>query len=245
VKVGRLQSSTPDHLRRIVERDPKLCSDQPTTIRPTLAYRDIYCNMGFEKSARPLARCLKCTKTDRLSLPIRSFTTSRAALLETTTTEPAAAQAPPPPAALNPELVSKPAQERRLVSETGQQPVASRRRRHMLKQTQNIPFEQLPFQCFQEARKILQEDRQEKIEEIKMQRERIEKLEAQRVAPQDEGNKAHRLRSMRERLEHTKILADINDPIVKKTFEDKQGMSLVVLACLRTFKELTISTQVT
>jgi large subunit ribosomal protein L35 len=115
----------------------------------------------------------------------------------------------------------------------------------MLKQTQNIPFEQLPFQCFQEARKILQEDRQEKIEEIKMQRERIEKLEAQQVAPQDEGNKAHRLRSMRERLEHTKILADINDPIVKKTFEDKQGMSSVLLVDSKTFKELTVSIQVT
>jgi large subunit ribosomal protein L35 len=206
--------------------------------------------MGFEKSARPLARCLQCTKNDRISLPIRSFTTSRAALLETTTTEPAAAQAPPPPppagkpAALNPELVSKPAQERRLVSETGQQPVASRRRRHMLKQTQGIPFEQLPFQCFQEARKILQEDRKEKIDEIKMQRERIEKLEAQQVAPQDESHKQHRLRSMRERLERTKILADINDPIVKKTFEDKQGMLLIVLVYSKTCKELTISIQV-
>ena len=168
-------------------------------------------------------------------MPVRSFTTSRAALLETTTTEPASAQAPPPPsdkpAALNPELVSKPAQERRLVNETGQQPVASRRRRHMLKQAQNIPFEQLPFQCFQEARKVLQEDRKEKLEDIKMQRERIEKLEAKQVAPQDEGNKNHRLRSMRHRLEHTKILADINDPIVKKTFEDKQGMSLNMICC--------------
>ena len=78
-----------------------------------------------------------------------------------------------------------------------------------------------------------------------MQRERIEKLEAQQVAPQDEGNKAHRLRSMRERLEHTKILADINDPIVKKTFEDKQGMSSVLLVDSKTFKELTVSIQVT
>jgi len=228
VKVG----AAPKHSRS----SPQNCRARPyvainhTTIR---AHRGIYCNMAFEKSARPLARCLQCTKNDRLSLPIRSFTTSRAALLETTTTEPAAAQAPPPPAgkpaALNPELVSKPAQERRLVSETGQQPVASRRRRHMLKQTQNIPFEQLPFQCFQEARKVLQEDRKEKLEEIKEQRERIEKLKAQQVAPQEEFKKNHRLRSMRHRLEHIKLLADINDPVVKKTFEDKQGMSLVML----------------
>lgn len=223
-------------------------SDQPP-IEVTLAHRDTSRKMAFEKSARPLARCLQCTKNDRISLPIRSFTTSRAALLETSTTEPAAAQEPPPPAgkpaALNPELVSKPSQERRLVNETGQQPVASRRRRHMLKQTQNIPFEQLPFQCFQEARKVLQEDRKEKLEEIRVQRERIARLEAEQVAPQNEGRKNNRLRDMRHRLEHTKILADINDPIVKKTFEDKQGMSLVMLACSYAFKKLTISIQAT
>lgn len=186
--------------------------------------------MAFEKGARPLARCLQCTKNDRLSLPIRSFTTSRAALLEaTTTSEPSSTQAPPPSAGtLNAETVSKPAQERRLADETGKQPVASRRRRHMLKQTQNIPFEQLPFQCFQEARKILQEDRNEKLEEIRVQRERIERLSQQNVAPQDEGRRNHRLKSMRERLEHTKLLADINDPVVKRTFEDKQGMSRLV-----------------
>lgn len=195
--------------------------------------------MAFEKSARPLARCLQCTKHDRISLPIRTFTTSRPALLETTTTsEPASTEAPPPPtaqspAALNPELVSKPAQERRLFEETGQQPLASRRRRHMLKQTQNIPFEQLPFQCFQEARKVLQEDRSQKLEEIKMQRERIEKLKQKNVAPEDEGARNHRLKSMRERLEYTKILADINDPMVKRTFEDKQGMLLQCVRCAR------------
>ena len=96
----------------------------------------------------------------------------------------------------------------------------------MLKQTQNIPFEQLPFQCFQEARKVLQEDRREKLEAITLQRERIQRLSEQSVAPQDEGRREHRLRSMRQRLEYTKILADINDPMVKRTFEDKQGMSL-------------------
>lgn len=188
--------------------------------------------MAFEKGARPLARCLQCTKHDRISLPIRSFTTSRPALLDTTTTtsEPASTEAPPPaaqPATLNPERVSKPAAERRLVEQTGKQPIASRRRRHMLNQTQNIPFEQLPFQCFQEARKILQEDRKEKLEEIRVQRERIERLKQQNVAPQDEGRREHRLKSMRERLEYTKILADINDPVVKRTFEDKQGACLL------------------
>ena len=182
--------------------------------------------MAFEKSARPLARCIQCTKHDRIALPVRTFTTSRPALLETTT-EPASADAPPPsPPTLNPELVSKPAQERRLIEETGQQPFASRRRRHMLKQTQNIPFEQLPFQCFQEARKILQEDRKQKLQEIQMQRERIQKLSEKTVAPEEEARKEHQIKTMRQRLEYSKILADINDPMVKKNFEDKQGMSL-------------------
>ena len=96
----------------------------------------------------------------------------------------------------------------------------------MLKQTQNIPFEQLPFQCFQEARKILQEDRTQKLQEIQTQRERIQKLSEKSVPPEQEGHREQRLKSMRERLEYSKILADINDPMVKKTFEDKQGMSL-------------------
>jgi large subunit ribosomal protein L35 len=198
---------------------------------PSQPHTHIPTSMAFEKSARPLVRCIQCTKHDRIALPIRSFTTSRPALLEaTTTSEPASTEAPPPPASkpasLNPELVSKPAQERRLIEETGQQPIASRRRRHMLKQTQNIPFEQLPFQCFQEARKILQEDRKQKLEEIATQRERIEKMMQKTVAPQDEGRRNHVVKSMRERLEYTKILADINDPMVKRTFEDKQGMIL-------------------
>lgn len=190
--------------------------------------------MAFEKGARPLARCLQCTKHERAVLPIRTFTTSRAALLETTN-DPASTETAPPPArqpmSMNPELVSRPSQERRVVAETGKQPVASRRRRYMLKQTQNIPFEQLPFQCFQEARKVLQEDRKEKLEQIRVQRERMERLQAQNVAPQDEGRKNHRLKSMRESLDHLKILADINDPMVKKTFEDKQGMSRRLIWC--------------
>jgi large subunit ribosomal protein L35 len=109
----------------------------------------------------------------------------------------------------------------------------------MLKQTQNIPFEQLPFQCFQEARKVLQEDRKQKVEEIQMQRVRIQRLSEQKVAPQDEGPKEHRLRSMRERLEYTKILADINDPMVKRTFEDKQGMFLGHPTAAQTYRMYT------
>ncbi|OQO14720.1 hypothetical protein B0A48_00101 [Cryoendolithus antarcticus] len=123
----------------------------------------------------------------------------------------------------NPEMVSKPNQERRLEKETGQSPITSRRRRALLKQTDGIPFEQMPYQCFQEARKVLQEDRKEKLEAIQQQRERIARLKESRVEPQDEGRKQHRLDSMRQKLERLKILADINDPVVKRRFEDGLG----------------------
>ena len=65
--------------------------------------------------------------------------------------------------------------------------------------------------------------RNEKLEEIRVQKERIEKLKAAAVAPQDEDKKERRLASMRRTLEENIILADINDPLVKKRFEDGQG----------------------
>lgn len=69
----------------------------------------------------------------------------------------------------------------------------------------------------------MQEDRQEKLEAIRVQRERIARLKEQNVALQDQAKKEHRLESMRRRLEELKILADINDPIVKRRFEDGFG----------------------
>jgi large subunit ribosomal protein L35 len=94
----------------------------------------------------------------------------------------------------------------------------------------NIPFSQLPYQCFQEARQVLQEDRAQKVEEIKMMRSRIANLEARGVelkgkeTEKEIVERQNRLRSMRNRLEAWKILADINDPLVKKNFEDGTGM---------------------
>ncbi len=41
-----------------------------------------------------------------------------------------------------------------------------------------------------------------------------------------EEAKQRRLLSMRTALEELKILADINDPLVKKRFEDGKGMAL-------------------
>lgn len=108
--------------------------------------------------------------------------------------------------------------------QSGATPVGSRRRRAALKISQNIPFEQLPYQCFQEARKILQVDRQTKLRQIEVQRARIERLAAQPVsAPGATTMKETRLASMRRHLEQLKILADINDPLVKKRYEDGDG----------------------
>lgn len=106
-------------------------------------------------------------------------------------------------------------------------PVGSRRRRAAIQSSPNIPFEHLPYQCFQEARAVLQADREQKLLEIAKERERIERLEAQDASqvPGGELRKQNRLSNMRRYLEELKILADINDPLIKKRFEDGEGMS--------------------
>jgi large subunit ribosomal protein L35 len=109
----------------------------------------------------------------------------------------------------------------------GVMPIGSRRRRAAISTSDNIPFEQLPYQCFQEALKVLRADRKEKLELIKTERLRISNLEAQDVANIKGGQKQKetRLDSMRRHLEYLKIQADINDPLIKKRFEDGEGMS--------------------
>lgn len=105
--------------------------------------------------------------------------------------------------------------------------LGSRRRRIALQGTSGIPFNQLPYQCFQEARKILIEDRELKLKQIQTERARIARLQA--TTPRDAGEEAYkqkRLRSMQTTLERLKILADINDPMVKKRFEDGLGSCL-------------------
>lgn len=111
--------------------------------------------------------------------------------------------------------------------EQGIPPIGSRRRRAAMLHSPNIPFAELPYQCFQEARKFLQEDRNEKLDKIRDQRERIARLKTKALTSM-KGNVVdpqilHRLKSMRTTLEHLKILADSNDPIVKKRFEDGRG----------------------
>lgn len=105
-------------------------------------------------------------------------------------------------------------------------PIGSRRRRAALQSSNNIPFEQLPYQCFQEARKVLLADRAEKLEQIEMMRQRIARLEA--LSSEEAGgeqSQKSRLRAMQLHLERLKIHADINDPLVKRKFEDGQGNS--------------------
>lgn len=114
--------------------------------------------------------------------------------------------------------------ERRLLKQ-GTEPIGSRRRRAAVRQSPNIPFEQLPYHCFQEARKILAEDRAEKLEDLKKTSVEIAKLEQRpaNVYRAGEQFKQKRLESLRNHLEHLKILADVNDPAVKRKFEDGLG----------------------
>lgn len=116
--------------------------------------------------------------------------------------------------------------ERKLMR-AGTPPVGSRRRRAALRTSPNVPFDQLPYQCFQEARKILQEDREEKLTALTKELAKIKRLEdtpADQI-PGGQRKKDLRLTSLRKYVEELKILVDINDPVVKRRFEDGLGES--------------------
>lgn len=96
-----------------------------------------------------------------------------------------------------------------------------------MKTSDNVPFEQMPYQCFQEARKILAADREDKLAQIAEMRKRIAYWQG--VPAADIGGeyvKKGRLVRMQKYLEQLKILADSNDPVVKKRFEDGFGTFL-------------------
>jgi large subunit ribosomal protein L35 len=102
-------------------------------------------------------------------------------------------------------------------------PIGSRRRRVALRTTPNaLPFEQLPFQAFQEARKILAADREAKLGAIRGEVAKMAALAARDAStvPGGERMRQVRLASLRRHVEHLKILADANDPLVRKRFED-------------------------
>lgn len=184
-----------------------------------------------KQATRPLQACIRSTRTP--ALQARTFTSSSAAADEAQVQKPAQSSSSKPSSlpdisTLDPNTVITRRDEKRLIK-AGIYPVGSRRRRAALVQSQNIPFEQLPYQCFQEARKILKADREEKVAAIEAERARIARVEAQDPAVSG-GQRAKdvRLASMRKRLEDLKIQADINDPIVKKKFEDGQGEMMLV-----------------
>jgi len=114
---------------------------------------------------------------------------------------------------------------------SGVHPIGSRRRRAAIRSANNIPFEQLPYQCFQEAMKVLKADREEKLKLIATERLRISNVLAQDPSkfPGGEAQKQVKLESMRKHLEYLKIQADINDPLIKKRFEDGEGMYHYIL----------------
>lgn len=196
--------------------------------------------------ALPLTRCLRHGLATQSAAPsiyaaaARSFTSSASRRdVETTTTTTSS----PTPAAdaqsaqdlasttnaanplkqqwLDPNTTTLLWAERRLLKQ-GAEPVGSRRRRAAVRQSPNIPFEQLPYHCFQEARKVLAEDRAEKLQELKKASVEIAKLEQRPADAYRAGEKfkQRRLESMRRHLEELKIQADINDPAVKRKFED-------------------------
>ena len=176
---------------------------------------------------RPALRCLRKVHQQRYSpsYSIRSFasTPSRQNDVASETTS---SPSPPLPLSsdLNPSTVATPREERILLRTKGVHPIGSRRRRAALQTSDNVPFEQMPYQCFQEARKVLQADREDKLAQIAEMRSRI--AHWQNVPAADCGGdyaKKGKLVRMHKHLEELKILADINDPVIKKRFEDGEG----------------------
>lgn len=115
--------------------------------------------------------------------------------------------------------------ERKLIR-AGRQLIGSRRRRAAIAKSPGIAFDQLPYQCFQEARNVLIADREEKVKKIEVERARIARLTSvdSNTIPGGEASKQRRLKSMGAELERLKILADVNDPDVKRRFEDGKGI---------------------
>ncbi|KIV87340.1 hypothetical protein PV11_02892 [Exophiala sideris] len=157
-------------------------------------------------------------ETPLVGASARSLSTTSSAREEAEVQRPSFYRNPDPATVFVPRL------ERKL-SRAGKPPIGSRRRRAALAQSPGIAFDQLPYQCFQEARKILIEDRAEKLKKIETERARIARLQDVEPStfPGGEVYKQRRLRSMQAELEQLKILADINDPNVKRRFEDGKG----------------------
>ena len=175
--------------------------------------------------SRPVRRYLKDLNRFRNASQMlaKTFSSSPCRRQEVVTpASPHASSGPPFP--LDPNTVHTPHQEKYLIKKRQIHPIGSRRRRAAIASSDNVPFEQLPYQCFQEARKVLAADREEKLQQIDEMRKRIAKWS--NVPAEHQGgeySKVGRLRSLHKHLEELKILADVNDPVIKKRFEDGMG----------------------
>ncbi|KAJ5620207.1 hypothetical protein N7510_004191 [Penicillium lagena] len=173
-----------------------------------------------ERASKPLLQCLRSNYSRSLTgVQRHGFHSTTVAASEKA---PAESTSEPFYKSPDPSLVSSPRLERQLMRR-GVNPIGSRRRRAALQGASNLPFEQLPYQCFQEARKILQADREEKLADIQKMEARIANVEATSTEQMGEQAKKSKLPAMRIHLDRLKILADINDPLVKRKFEDGQG----------------------
>lgn len=177
------------------------------------------------QAVRPLAQCLRTEASSSVStLPLRPLTTTSKSAGESYRVLRERPEGEIDPLELDPNTAVAPWAEKDLWK-AGTPPVGSRRRRYAIRTSGNIPFEQLPYQAFQEARKILAADREEKIAAIKAETEKIRRITETdaSVYKGGEKKKAMRLESLRRHVEELKILADINDPNVKRRFEDGLG----------------------
>lgn len=168
--------------------------------------------MSGSTVARPLARRL-------LSPPaIRAFSLTHARPNAEATPESAPTTADPN---LDPNTVLGWKAEQAL-AKAGTPPIGSRRRRAAIRAAPNIPFEQLPYQCFQEALSVIRADREEKVAAIRTELAKIARLEGIQEK-EGAGRRKLRIASLKKYVEELKVLADINDPLVKKRFEDGLG----------------------
>lgn len=171
---------------------------------------------------RPLAGQLR----QQSQCVIRPFTTGAARSAEVAATPAAAAPPPVPtdPLDLDPNTVM-PEFEAHLAKE-GKMPIGSRRRRVAIRTTTDVPFEHLPYQAFQEARKILAADRESKLEAMRKTEKKLDNMEQIDAGAVKGGQymKDQKIASLRRHVEELKILADVNDPVVKKRYEDGLGM---------------------
>jgi large subunit ribosomal protein L35 len=173
---------------------------------------------NYGVASKPLLQCLR--QSYGKSISIASLQSARS--FQTTTISHEEVQTTAADNAADPALVSTPPKK------SGRSAlVGSRRRRAALNGSENLPFELLPYQCFQEARQVLQADREEKLKAISREQARIERLQA--LTDDQSGNanvKRSKLGSMEKHLNNLKVWADINDPLIKRKFEDGEGTEL-------------------